>query len=215
MRERVRQGGWSIQAQFLLYSAALLIPALVFSGLMIVRSASLERVAMEREINDVVGAVALAIDRELAATTTTLNALASSPALTDGDLKAFLQSGDCGAGGKRQPDRPYKPQRQASPQHARAVGRRSAATNLRRLERGHPIRQVAGVGRSSRRHGRQSAHFQHQRAGEARRQDDLRAERLHRSATHSRNLPACQARSRLGSDRHRPDRDCRRPLEGL
>ena len=89
MRERVRQGGWSIQAQFLLYSAALLIPALVFSGLMIVRSASLERVAMEREINDVVGAVALAIDRELAATTTTLNALASSPALTDGDLKAF------------------------------------------------------------------------------------------------------------------------------
>ena len=44
---------------------------------------------MEGEINDVVGAVALAIDRELAATTTTLNALASSPALTDGDLKAF------------------------------------------------------------------------------------------------------------------------------
>ena len=58
MLERVRQGGWSIQAQFLLYSAALLIPALVFSGLMIVRSASLERAAMEGEINDVVGAVA-------------------------------------------------------------------------------------------------------------------------------------------------------------
>ena len=89
MPERARQGGWSIQAQFLLYSSALLIPTLVFSGLMIVRSASLERAAMEGEINDVVGAVALAIDRELAATTTTLNALASSPALTDGDLKAF------------------------------------------------------------------------------------------------------------------------------
>jgi PAS domain S-box-containing protein len=89
MPERARQGGWSIQAQSLLYSSALLIPTLVFSGLMIVRSASLERAAMEGEINDVVGAVALAIDRELAATTTTLNALASSPALTDGDLKAF------------------------------------------------------------------------------------------------------------------------------
>lgn len=89
MLERMRRGGWSIQAQFLLYSSALLIPVLVFSGLMIVRSASLERAAMEGEINDVVGAVAMAIDRELAATTTTLNALASSPALTDGDLKAF------------------------------------------------------------------------------------------------------------------------------
>jgi hypothetical protein len=41
MFERMRKGGWSIQAQFLLYSSALLIPALIFSGLMIVRSASL------------------------------------------------------------------------------------------------------------------------------------------------------------------------------
>ena len=89
MFERIRQNGWSIQAQFLLYSSALLIPALIFSGLMILRSASLERAAMEGEIDDVVRAVTTAIDRELAATTTTLNALASSPALTDGDFKAF------------------------------------------------------------------------------------------------------------------------------
>lgn len=89
MLERLRQSGWSIQAQFLLYSSALLIPALIFSGLMILRSAALERSAMEDEITDVARAVATAIDRELAATTTTLNALASSPALTDGDLKAF------------------------------------------------------------------------------------------------------------------------------
>jgi PAS domain S-box-containing protein len=89
MLERMRNGSWSIQAQFLLYSAALLIPALIFSGLMIVRSASLERAAMEGEIDNVVRALATAIDRDLSATTTTLNALASSPALTDGDLKAF------------------------------------------------------------------------------------------------------------------------------
>src|SRR5665647_514038 len=89
MFERIRKNGWSIQAQFLLYSSALLIPALIFSGLMIVRSASLERAAMEGEVDDVVRAVTTAIDRELAATTTTLNALASSPALTDGDFKAF------------------------------------------------------------------------------------------------------------------------------
>jgi len=89
MLERLRQSGWSIQAQLLLYSSALLIPALIFSGLMILRSASLERTAMEDEITDVVRSLATAIDRELSATTTTLNALASSPALTEGDLKAF------------------------------------------------------------------------------------------------------------------------------
>ena len=89
MLERLRQSGWSIQAQLLLYSSALLIPALIFSGLMILRSASLERTAMEDEITDVVRSLATAIDRELSATTTTLKALASSPALTEGDLKAF------------------------------------------------------------------------------------------------------------------------------
>ena len=89
MLERLRQSGWSIQAQLLLYSSALLIPALIFSGLMILRSASLERSAMEDEITDVVRSLATAIDRELSATTTTLDALASSPALTEGDLKAF------------------------------------------------------------------------------------------------------------------------------
>lgn len=89
MIERIGKGGWSIQAQFLLYSCALLIPTLIFSGLMILRSASLERAAMEGEITDIARSITTAIDRELSATTTTLNALASSPSLTDGDLKAF------------------------------------------------------------------------------------------------------------------------------
>lgn len=91
MLERLGQSGWSIQAHFLLYSSALLIPALIFSGLMILRSASLERTAMENAITEVVRDVATATDRELAATTTTLIALASSPALTDGDLRAFYK----------------------------------------------------------------------------------------------------------------------------
>jgi len=89
MFKRLRERTWSIQAQFLLYSLALLVPALIFSGLMILRSASLERAAMELETTDVVRTVAIAIDRELAATTTTLKALASSPSLAEGDLKAF------------------------------------------------------------------------------------------------------------------------------
>jgi PAS domain S-box-containing protein len=89
MLERIRQHNLSIQAQFLLYSLALLLPALIFSALMFLRSAALERESMEGEIMDVVRSAAVAIDRELAATTTTLKALASSPSLAEGDLKAF------------------------------------------------------------------------------------------------------------------------------
>jgi len=89
MLERIRQRNWSLQAQFLFYSLALLLPALIFSGLMFLRSASFERENMERQINDVVRSVAAAIDRELEATKTTLQALASSPSLSEGDLKAF------------------------------------------------------------------------------------------------------------------------------
>ncbi len=89
MLERIRQRNWPIQVQFLFYSLALLIPALIFSGLMFWRSAALERESMERQIQDVVRSVSVAIDRELEATTTTLQALASSPSLSEGDLKAF------------------------------------------------------------------------------------------------------------------------------
>jgi PAS domain S-box-containing protein len=89
MLQRLREHSWSIRAQLLLYALALLLPALVFSGLMIIRSAALEREAMEREVRDVVRSVAIAIDRELAGTLTTLKALASSPSLQEGDLKAF------------------------------------------------------------------------------------------------------------------------------
>jgi PAS domain S-box-containing protein len=89
MFERIRRGGRSIQAQFLLYSSALLIPVLTFSGLMILRSAALERAALDGEITERVRSMAMAIDRELASTTTTLKALATSPALAQGDFRAF------------------------------------------------------------------------------------------------------------------------------
>jgi PAS domain S-box-containing protein len=87
--KRIRRHSWSIQAQFLIYSLALLVPVLIFSGLMFVRSAALERKSMQREINDVARSASIAIDRELAAAATTLKALASSPSLAEGDLKAF------------------------------------------------------------------------------------------------------------------------------
>ncbi len=89
MLERIRRQNWSIQSQFLLYSLALLLPALIFSALMFLRSAAFERESMEREITDVVRSASIAIDRELAGIATTLKALASSPSLAEGDLKAF------------------------------------------------------------------------------------------------------------------------------
>jgi PAS domain S-box-containing protein len=66
-----------------------MVPALIFGGLMIVRSAALERQGLDREIEERVHSLAASIDRELASTTTTLKALSSSPSLADGDLKAF------------------------------------------------------------------------------------------------------------------------------
>jgi PAS domain S-box-containing protein len=91
MLSRLRRAGWSIQAHFLLYSSALLIPALIFSCLMILRSASLERSIVKSEITGVARNVATAIDGELSATITSLTSLASSPALTDGNLKTFYE----------------------------------------------------------------------------------------------------------------------------
>jgi len=89
MLERIRRHHWSIQAQFLFYSLALLLPALIFSALMFLRAATFEREGMQREITAVMRSAAIAIDRELAATATTLKALASSPSLAGGELKAF------------------------------------------------------------------------------------------------------------------------------
>ena len=89
MSERIRRHTFSIQTQLLLYSLTLMVPALVFGGLMIVRSAALERQGLDREIEERVHSLAASIDRELASTTTTLKALSSSPSLADGDLKAF------------------------------------------------------------------------------------------------------------------------------
>ena len=89
MSERIRRHTFSLQTQLLLSSLTLMVPALVFGGLMIVRSAALERQGLDREIEERVHSLAASIDRELASTTTTLKALSSSPSLADGDLKAF------------------------------------------------------------------------------------------------------------------------------
>ena len=158
MLKRPRQRTWSIQAHFLLYSLALFVPTLIFSGLMILRSASLERQTMEFETTDVVSTVAIAIDRELAAVTTTLKALASSPSLAEGDLKAF--HGQAMAAQEVGGDHFFltSADGQATRQYAGALGQSLARRLSQRLEASRRDRQAGSLEYLSGHHG-ESAGF--------------------------------------------------------
>jgi PAS domain S-box-containing protein len=68
---------------------AALIPVVTFGAVAIVRLARLERAASEQAMREMARALALAVDRELAGTRSTLLFLATSPHLRSGDLVAF------------------------------------------------------------------------------------------------------------------------------
>lgn len=87
--DRMKTGVWSIRTQLIFYSLGLLLPILLFSALLIARTATIERAAMERDIKDSVTSISAAIDSELASTITTLKALGASPSLSNNDLTAF------------------------------------------------------------------------------------------------------------------------------
>lgn len=80
---------WTLRSHLLAYGAAITLPALLFCGLLLFRAAVLERRQIERDTVDVVRGVAADIDSDLSAMTTTLRALATSPALARGDLAMF------------------------------------------------------------------------------------------------------------------------------
>ena len=81
---------WSIRISLSLLVAATLVPALVFSGLLLDRYAASERARNSNATETAAARTADAIDRELAGMLATLNALATSPALLSGDLIAFV-----------------------------------------------------------------------------------------------------------------------------
>jgi PAS domain S-box-containing protein len=70
---------------------AALVPVLVFSGVIAVLFARQERTSVERGLRETTRAVALAVDRELASTITTLEALGASEHLAAGSLDAFYR----------------------------------------------------------------------------------------------------------------------------
>ena len=65
------------------------LPTLIFCGVLLFRSAVIERRQIERDTVDVVRSLAADIDSDLIATTTILRALATSPALSRGDIPMF------------------------------------------------------------------------------------------------------------------------------
>jgi PAS domain S-box-containing protein len=68
-----------------------LVPVLLFSGVIAVLFARQERAAVERGMQATARAVALAVERELASTISTLGALGASERLSAGDLEAFYR----------------------------------------------------------------------------------------------------------------------------
>ena len=89
MFDRWRSEPWTLQSHLMLYGAILSLPTLIFCGVLLFRSAVIERRQIERDTVDVVRSLAADIDSDLIATTTILRALATSPALSRGDIPMF------------------------------------------------------------------------------------------------------------------------------
>jgi signal transduction histidine kinase/CheY-like chemotaxis protein len=72
-----------------LLTAAAIVPLLVLATVLIVRTAQTERSAVSRGLSDSARAISIAVDREIAGTLATLQALGASRSLEAGDLARF------------------------------------------------------------------------------------------------------------------------------
>jgi signal transduction histidine kinase/CheY-like chemotaxis protein len=73
----------------MLFGLAIVTPVLIFSGLVLARYNALDRAQFEERVLDVVEDVAFELDQQLGGVISTLQALASSPSLQNGDLASF------------------------------------------------------------------------------------------------------------------------------
>jgi len=80
---------FSLRALLLALALVLILPISIVAGLLLARSAMLERAQLEGRLLQVVDDLAAHIDRDLSNRLTTLQTLASSPALRDDDLARF------------------------------------------------------------------------------------------------------------------------------
>src|SRR5712692_7592494 len=80
-----------IRSHLILLVLATTVPLILFASMVIVLLAQQQRASVEREMRETAHTLALALDRELHASITALEALASSDYLDHGDLKRFYE----------------------------------------------------------------------------------------------------------------------------
>ncbi|MGI3899885.1 MAG: ATP-binding protein [Janthinobacterium lividum] len=83
------RGSRSLKRQFTTLCLGILIPTLVFVGVLLWRYAASERVRAEEESKALSHGLAVALDREINGVLTTLQALGTSPSLQTGNLATF------------------------------------------------------------------------------------------------------------------------------
>ena len=83
--------GLSLRWQFAAICLALLVPTLIFVGVLLWRFSASERSRVEAEVRSVSSGLAVALDREINGVLTTLQALATSPSLQARDMPAFYR----------------------------------------------------------------------------------------------------------------------------
>jgi hypothetical protein len=76
---------YSLRAHLIVFGAGILIPAMVLAGLLLARSATLERAQLEARLIQVADDLAEDIDRDIARDFTLLQTLATSPSFANED----------------------------------------------------------------------------------------------------------------------------------
>ncbi|MBY0299946.1 MAG: PAS domain S-box protein [Methylobacterium sp.] len=92
LRERwqaLRERGLSTQVYLVALAIALIGPGLLFTAVLLVRYASLERTRFEQDARETVRGIALAVDRDTAGLVSVLQTLATSPRLREGEFSTF------------------------------------------------------------------------------------------------------------------------------
>jgi two-component system, NarL family, sensor histidine kinase UhpB len=84
------RGRFSLRTQLNVFAAIILVPALIFAGVLTLWSARVERLHLEDNANSEARAVTAVIERNIAFLQITLEALASSPSLESENFNAFF-----------------------------------------------------------------------------------------------------------------------------
>ena len=86
---RRKLGAWTVAEYLTAFGIAIIAPILAFAGLLLHHYSTIEHAQLEQQVLQVVRALKGNIDRDLGAMTGTLEALATSPALTKDDYARF------------------------------------------------------------------------------------------------------------------------------